>query len=122
MVATVAFGMGINKPDVRLVVNWGAPSDMEAYYQQVIFGIFERFQLLCITKLIFKLDFSKVKGKSIVNLPAEIEAFLKRNLDQAGGHDYFRFRNYFQFLHPDSRLGPLIFWAQKGHLHLLFGL
>ena len=35
VVATVAFGMGINKPDVRLVVNWGAPSDMEAYYQQV---------------------------------------------------------------------------------------
>ena len=47
VVATVAFGMGINKPDVRLVVNWGAPSDMEAYYQQVM-SIFERFQLLTV--------------------------------------------------------------------------
>ena len=36
VVATVAFGMGINKPNVRMVLHWGAPSDMEAYYQQVI--------------------------------------------------------------------------------------
>ena len=35
MIATSSFGMGIDCPDIRMVMHWGTPEDIEQYVQEI---------------------------------------------------------------------------------------
>jgi ATP-dependent DNA helicase RecQ len=63
IVATVAFGMGINKPDVRFVVHADMPAGIENYYQEI--GRAGRDDLAADTLTLYGLDDMAVRRRQL---------------------------------------------------------
>lgn len=81
IVATTAFGLGIDKPDTRRVVHWGAPKTVEEYYQQQ--GRAGRDGLPA-KALMFANDADFARYKSdfyLGNLSSEVKAVTERSID-----------------------------------------
>jgi len=68
IVATIAFGMGINKPDVRFVAHMDLPKNIEAYYQET--GRAGRDGLPAVAWMVCGLSDLAVQNSMIENSPS----------------------------------------------------
>lgn len=84
IVSTNAFGMGINKPDVRSVIHVDLPDDLESYYQEAGRGGRDEKQSYAVV-LYNNTDINDIERKINVNFP-EIDEV--KNVYQALGNYY----------------------------------